>query len=87
MASNIAVSVSHAQISQNKMNQAACSGELRTDCRNVDPDAKRMTATTIRTNIVFRRAFRSRMSPRVTPIIKEVAPCAFSSDELFDTID
>src|SRR5205823_3749802 len=87
IASNIAVSVNHAQISQNKINQAGCSRGLSAACKNVDPDTNRDSATKSRTNIVLRRAIRSRMIARVTCTITKVARCAFPRDELFDTID
>src|SRR5207302_2195200 len=54
-ASNIAVTATHAQMSQNKINQTGCSRGLRKDCKMVDPENKSTSATTTRANIVLRR--------------------------------
>jgi hypothetical protein len=87
MARTIAVNVSHAQINQNKMNQAGCSRGSSADCKKVDPKNKKMSATISRTDIVLRRVLRSRIIPRVAETIREGAFCAFPGDEFFDTTD
>ena len=64
-ASNIAVNASQAQSSQNKMNQIGCSRGLSADSKKVDPENKSTSAANTTTNIVLRRAFGSRIKPRV----------------------
>jgi hypothetical protein len=81
IANNIAVNASQAQISQNKMNQTGCSRGLRADCKKVDPENKSMSATKTIVNIVFRRAFGSRINPRVACTTNEVVRNGLSSGE------
>ncbi len=80
-ASNSAVNASQAQISQNKMNQTGCSRGLSADSKKVDPENKSMSAINTTANIVLRRAFGSRIKPRVAWITNEVVRRGFSPGE------
>src|SRR6266481_5808188 len=82
-ASSIAVKVSHAQVSQNKMNQPGCARELSIACKNVLPENKRISAATTSINMVLRRVLWSRMAPRVACTMNETVRRGFFSGDLF----
>jgi len=82
-ASSIAVKVSHAQVSQNKMNQPGCARELSAARKNVLPENNRTSAATRSINMVLRRVLWSRMTPRVACTMNESVRRGFSSGDLF----
>src|SRR3984893_3482868 len=83
IASSIAVKVSHAQVSQNKMNQPGCARELSDACKNVLPENNRTSAATSSINMVLGRVLWSRMAPRVACTMNETVRRGFSSGDLF----
>src|SRR6266481_6207244 len=83
IASSIAVNVSHAQVSQNKMNQPGCSRGVSATCKNVLPENNRTSAATSSSNMVLRRVLWSRMTPRVACTMNETVRRGLSSGELF----